>query len=165
MWTKTTLKGRSVTVNIDLSQMGKFVDNIVRKINGPEMGNVLSNFANDVKSTVMEQYIRTASDSKAMTQRRLRLYGSLNPADGVLGKQLNQFSVTKDVDTWRVVIANESLYPLGEGYPYYALFQEVGSNMVRARTFLIQGADYGYKNFEKTVNSAIDKWVKEAKSG
>lgn len=179
------IKGRNVSVTIDLSGLNKGIVNVVKKINSDAddgMGGVLKEFAKEVVDEVLKVYLRTASGSEEMIKRRLKLYGTINPLDGVLGQQLSEFNINREGSNWRVLIGNPTMYNITKDNPLYwqeygtkgapmtpyILFWTGGKNPkpvihpgLPNRDFLLSGANLGFKIIEKRIKSAIKRWIKE----
>jgi len=188
---KITSGGRHAKVQVELGKLGKFAEIIKEKFNSRDsnaMGGFLDTFGKKIVSAVVERYVMTASTSEDMMKRRMKLYGSINPLDGLLGRQINYSEYSKIDNGWELIIGNPTLYPLGQGAPFYSIFQEGGTkgspmtpyvlgqkidkatgtivNIMHPglpnREFLLTGFIFGLQNVGNDISAEIKRWINEA---
>lgn len=180
---------RLVRVEVNLNKFKKYGDYIRAKVEGSGVGSLteaINNFGQEVLGQVLDVYEKTASWEDDAVRKRIYKYGTDNPMMGVLAHQLNYTDVERKSNQWILSITNPSMYPLGEGIPYYTLWQEQGSAgspmtpyvmryIIRrgesipimhpglpARRFIQTGFVYAYNNAQKFINQTINRWAKEA---
>jgi hypothetical protein len=182
---------RLVRVEMNFDKFKKYGAFIANKVNGSGVGSLteaIKGFGQNVVDQVLTTYEKTASWKEDAVRKRIYKYGTDNPMSGFLAQQLDYTDVERTSNQWILSVTNPTMYPLGEGIPYYALWQEGGSAgspmtpyimryIIRkgesvpvihpglpARDFINAGFVYAYNNAQRVINETLNRWVKEARN-
>ena len=144
----------ALTVHINLKNTKKLIKDWESRIDGthPE-DNIkifLEEFMDEVRGAVLTKYINTYSQKQSNINRRTYLLEHTLDYSNV--KQTSRFGFIGSA-------TKPSMWPLGEGRPEYAIFQEFGTINITARNFLLQGDNYIKIFLQKRLSDRLRKWT------